>query len=263
MKIFISWSGDRSKYVAEILSDWFEQVLQLAEPWISTDIQKGKRWNDEIANKLSASKVAIIVLTNDNLDSKWVHFEAGAIAQNSDAYVCTLLFDVKPANVEQPLSQFQHTDFTKKDMLKLVKVINSAIGKSGGKSLKEKNIESVFQTFWPQLEEKLSKVPESNSKKATRTDRELIEESLQILRSFRSNSTQTNKSEENLNDVVDYWIEKYAEENDIEHNSLALEDHVENINNYLSPRPEIRLVFESGGHLKKKIKERIDELLPF
>lgn len=266
MKIFISWSGSRSKYIAEILSNWIEQVLQVAEPWISTDIEKGKRWSNEIAEKLSESKVAIIVLTSDNLDSKWVHFEAGAIAQNSDAYVCTLLFDVNPTNVKQPLSQFQHTKFVKSDILKLVKTINNSISKSGGKALKEKNLESVFDTFWPKLEESSSSVPESKTETTQRSDRELIEESLQILRSFKSNrkSSETSETSENeLNEVLDFWIEKYAVENEVEHNSAVLEDHIDNIYKYLSPRPEIQILFKTSKYLKMKIEEQVNKLLPF
>lgn len=82
MKVFLSWSGERSKVVAKSLSEWLEQVLQAVEPWISTDIEKGKRWDGEISQKLEQSKVGIICLTKDNLESTWLHFEAGAISNN-------------------------------------------------------------------------------------------------------------------------------------------------------------------------------------
>jgi hypothetical protein len=81
MLVFISWSGLRSKHVAEALEDWLAQVIQAVEPWISQDIDKGSRWGAEIADRLERSKVGIICLTKNNLNSKWIHYEAGALSK--------------------------------------------------------------------------------------------------------------------------------------------------------------------------------------
>lgn len=263
MKVFLSWSGTRSKYIAMTFSNWLEQVLQAAEPWISTDIEKGKRWSFEISDKLKESKVAIICLTNDNLDSKWIHFEAGAIAKTEDAYVCTFLYKVNPTNVQQPLSQFQNTKYDKDDILKLIKTINTKIGKSGGKSLKENNLESVFATFWPQLEEKLTNVPEPTEMSVERSDRELLEESLQILRIIKNNLSSNYLSNTDQNEIIDFWVEKYAKNRKIEHTSMALQGKEDDCAIYLSQIPEIEKFFGTGDLLRKLIKERINELLPF
>jgi hypothetical protein len=51
--IFISWSGDRSKAIAETLKDWLPRVLQSARPWLSTrDIEKGTRSLSEMNKDL-------------------------------------------------------------------------------------------------------------------------------------------------------------------------------------------------------------------
>lgn len=265
MKVFLSWSGKRSKFIAEALSNWLEQVLQAAEPWISTGIEKGRRFSDEISDKLKESKVAIICLTNDNLDSKWIHFEAGAIAKTDDAHVCTLLYEIKPSDVEQPLSQFQATKFEKNDILNLAKTINSKIGNSGGKSLKEKNLESVFETFWPQLEDKLKKIPlaSKTAPGSSRTDRELLEESLQILRSFKNKSNDTSIGESDKNEIVDYWIERFAIKKQIKHTSIDLKDYVEDIVKFMWPFPEFKIHFNNTDDLKIKVRDRVNDLLPF
>lgn len=264
MKIFISWSGSKSKYIATSLSNWIEQVLQAAEPWISTDIDKGKRWSNEIASKLEDSKVAIICLTNSNLESKWIHFEAGAIAKTKDAHICTFLFDVIPTDVQQPLSQFQATKNNKEDIYKLVKTINTLIGKNGGKSLKDSNLEGVFDTFWPQLEKMLKKVPDQDeTPQVTRTEKDLLEESLQILRGLKNSINTSFLNESDQNEIIDFWIEKYAKNKNVSHDAFSLTGHEELCAKYMSQVPEIKKFFGTGDLLISKIKERIDQLLPF
>ena len=103
MLIFLSWSGDRSKAIAETFTSWISQVIQAADPWISRDIAKGARWGPEVSDRLSSSKVGIVCLTPENLASPWILFEAGALSKTKDAYVCTFLLDLKPADVEEPL----------------------------------------------------------------------------------------------------------------------------------------------------------------
>jgi hypothetical protein len=186
MKVFLSWSGERSKYVAQCLSEWLEKVLQALEPWLSSEIEKGKRWNSEITKKLEQSKVGIICLTKDNLESPWIHFEAGAISKTEDAYLCTFLFDITPANVREPLSSFQATTYTEVDLLKLLSDINRLISKP----LKESSLNDVFKIFWPSLKEKLDATPQGNAQETgIRSERELIEEILQNVRMMVANST--------------------------------------------------------------------------
>jgi TIR domain len=94
MKIFISWSGDRSRLIAEALRDWLRLVIPRSEPWLSKDdIRKGTRWSTELATILEQAQFGIICLTPDNIDRPWILFEAGALSKAlTNAYVCPLLF---------------------------------------------------------------------------------------------------------------------------------------------------------------------------
>src|ERR1043165_153842 len=106
MKIFISWSGNRSRAVAETLRDWIKCVLQATRPWISTrDIDRGSLWFSEINDQLKDTSVGIICLTQENKNRPWILFEAGALAKGlSSNRVCTLLIDLKSADLEDPLA---------------------------------------------------------------------------------------------------------------------------------------------------------------
>ena len=97
-KVFISWSGDSSQKVAETLREWIPSVIQAIDPWVSSqDIKPGNRWSDKIKKELDETSYGIICLTSDNLQSDWMHFEAGALAKSmkEDSKVCPYLFQVK------------------------------------------------------------------------------------------------------------------------------------------------------------------------
>jgi len=60
MKIFISWSGDRSRQVAEALREWLQIVIQKAEPWVSTrDMDRGVVWPSELMKQLQEAQFGI------------------------------------------------------------------------------------------------------------------------------------------------------------------------------------------------------------
>ncbi|OZI08243.1 hypothetical protein BWI93_10270 [Siphonobacter sp. BAB-5385] len=151
MKVFISWSGERSRQVAELLDSWLQCVIQAVDPWVSTHgINSGSVWFLDILNKLSETSVGIICLTKENLNKPWILFEAGAIAKGLQASrVCVLLVDIKDSDVRDPLAQFNNTKPTKDGLLHLVSTINSTLG---DKSIKEKVLTQVFNTYWDQFE---------------------------------------------------------------------------------------------------------------
>ena len=67
MNLFLSWSGSISKDLAEILRDWIPSVIQEVEPFMSSeDIEKGVRWNMDIAKQLEESTIGIICITPED-----------------------------------------------------------------------------------------------------------------------------------------------------------------------------------------------------
>lgn len=192
MMVFISWSGERSNQLGEALKEWLPNVLQSVNPYFTPhDLEKGARWSEDISQKLEEAQIGIICLTEENLKSEWILFEAGALSKKlENSYVCPVLFGINNTDVSGPLKQFQSTTFEKKEFLKLIKIINSRLGE---RKLEGKILDNVFDKWWPDLEEnvnKIMKATENNIENKTpiRSDRELLEEVLLLNRVLAKNS---------------------------------------------------------------------------
>lgn len=190
VRVFISWSGERSKAIAQILHRWLPGVLQAVKPYYSPDdIAKGTRWSSEIARELEASRVGLICLTSDNLFAPWILFEAGALSKNLDqSRVCPILFGVEPSDVSGPLVQFQASRFDREEMKRVVGMMNSELG---DQALAPDVLDSVFEMWWPKLqtlvEEALQARPTDNQAPPSgRSGREILEEILALMRSSDS-----------------------------------------------------------------------------
>src|SRR5688572_11210003 len=111
MKVFISWSGDLSRQVAELLAGWLSSVLQGVQPWLSSaDIEKGSIWFSEIAKEIESVGIGILCLTRDNLTAPWILFEAGALSKGlSKNRVCPLLIKLEHSAIQRPLADFNGT----------------------------------------------------------------------------------------------------------------------------------------------------------
>ncbi|MBE3038160.1 MAG: toll/interleukin-1 receptor domain-containing protein [Chloroflexi bacterium] len=183
-KVFISWSGDLSRKLGEALRNWLPATLQYVKPYFSPDdIEKGAKWNSEIAKELETSNVGVICLTQDNTEKPWILFESGALSKTLDkARVCTLLFNLDAADVKGPLTSFQATRFVREDFKRLVSTINNTAG--DGK-LENSVLESVFDMWWPRLEEQVAeilKTHDKGTKRERRPERDILEEILDLTR---------------------------------------------------------------------------------
>lgn len=187
MKVFISWSGPHSKKCAEILRDWIKCALQASEPWISSkDIDKGTLWFNEISDQLANTSVGIVCLTADNKDKPWILFESGALAKGlSVNKVCTLLIDLKPSDLDAPLSQFNHTTPDQESMKSLLISINKELGDD---ALDDRILDQVFNTYWPNFEEQFAQIEQSKPAKSkgrpVRSSDDLLEEILYTTRTM-------------------------------------------------------------------------------
>ena len=114
-------------------------------------------------------------------------FEAGALSKRIDvSRVCPILFDVENTDLEGPLVQFQTVRFTKDEIYKLICTLNKALKDS---QLDDKVIENVFEKWWPDLNDKVNSIlhkyqksKHNDSESSPRSDREILEEILELSR---------------------------------------------------------------------------------
>lgn len=222
-KVFISWSGDLSNKIAEELRKWLPGVLQFVKPYFTpNDIDKGTRWSTEIAEELENCDVGIICLTKDNIERPWILFEAGALSKKlSKSNVCTLLFNLEPTDISGPLASFRSTKFDKIDFKKLISTINNT---NQDHKLEQTVFDEVYEMWWPKIEQNIKAILESENKVAKakkRSDRDLIEEILELSRAnAERNLRRTNSGRNALSHLVELIAEydfKYNMEKEDEH----------------------------------------------
>jgi hypothetical protein len=161
MKVFLSWSGERSKRVASALADWLPNVIQELEPWMSDrSIAAGERWHEELEEALDACQTAVICVTPENTTSPWLLFEAGALSRAYRQAVAIPLYSgLKPAEAVGPLAQRQGVAATEEGIRNLLNTLN----KRASRPLPPSALDQSFAVWWPGLRGKLQVLEESAS----------------------------------------------------------------------------------------------------
>jgi TIR domain len=184
VKIFISWSGEKSRHVAEALRTWLPTVLAgTVECFVSSqDIRRGERGMDVIAGELLDRDFGIVVLTKDNMSSPWINFEAGALGKSLGiGKVAPVLLDVTRADVEGPISQFQNSLLTDRDDMR--QFIRDLAAMNPG--VPDESVDALFSVKWPELETVIDRAAGMDSPTTSRSTESMLEEVLEHVRSLR------------------------------------------------------------------------------
>jgi hypothetical protein len=269
MKIFISWSKEPSKQVAEALAEWLPDVIQSLKPWVSREIPAGSRWNSEIANELSSTKFGIICVTKVNQHEPWLQFEAGALAKTLDEQtrVCPYLIDMSEGELNGPLVAFQSVRADEVGTRKLVHDIHSAIATKGEAYLTEAQLNKAFDRNWKDLQTKLNALVDKSktpSIKAASIE-EMVTEILTISRETNrqlnaanddSDSIHTGKVNSVRTGKVKRTIELGEGNVSERRNSFSVEGNSEKVITFKEtleslnlPSTRLRFKFDGGTHL--------------
>jgi hypothetical protein len=182
VKVFIGWSGELSRSVAQAVRGWLGRVVQHVDPWMSDeDIKSGERWNDKVSKALDGTEFGIICMTAENREESWLIFEAGALAKHlNTARVVPLCIDLKPAAIKGPLASFQGRELNKDGMRRIVVDLMAF----RDPPMPEAECIEIFEPMWPSLEaaviEAKQKAPASEN--AKRADTDMLEELVERVR---------------------------------------------------------------------------------
>jgi hypothetical protein len=167
MKVFISWSGERSHQVAIALGEWLPLVLHYVKPFVSSEhIEKGQLWGEKLKYALKETQFGIVCATPENPMKPWLLFEAGALsnAMASDR-VAVLLYQCSVSTLSGPLQRFQATSLEDKDdFRKLVLTINNV----WPDPREEKYVNASFDLAYPILSDKIKAIPAVDGNNADR-----------------------------------------------------------------------------------------------
>ncbi len=178
MKIFVCWSGEKSRMVAELFRGWIQNVIQGTDVFLSTQsIEGGALWASEVADNIRDRNFGVAFITQENKRNTWIHFEAGGLFKGlGKARVVPLLVDLTTTDLEPPLSWFQAAQIDSESMLRLVKSINEG---RDDRRISEDILMSSFTKWWSDFEKPFGAIAKaSTSVAAKRQDRELLEELL-------------------------------------------------------------------------------------
>jgi hypothetical protein len=184
LKIFLSWSGGKSRALAEELRDWLPYVVQSVDPFVSTqDISTGARSLNVLASELETASFGIVCLTQQNKLTPWITFEAGAMSKIvNTSKVIPLLLDLRISDLTGPLAQFQAVEAGDKEQIfKMIRAISAV----SPQPLPEDRLKGTFDVFWPRLQERVANLRQPNAEADdhdTRSDRDILEELLALAR---------------------------------------------------------------------------------
>ncbi|OFA03714.1 TIR domain-containing protein [Duganella sp. HH101] len=202
MQIFISWSGEKSKQIGEAFRHWLPEVIQSVRPYFTPDdVAKGQRWAADIAESLHSSQFGLFCLTAENLTAPWLLFEAGAVSKDSrNGKVCPLLFGVDPAQLAGPLLQFQATPYSRDEVFKFMKAVNT----DTNIPLDEIQLSRAFNRCWSELDEKIQAIlatEVTDQSPPLRSMQDMVEETLSIVRAISQNPASSS-----TDDGINHWL---------------------------------------------------------
>lgn len=157
MKVFISWSGTRSKLAASAFRDYCDACLPGIDCFMSdVEITSGERWQDAVAKGLEEASTGVVFVTPENKEKPWILFESGALSKQVTNAVHIVRFDLQPEQLPRPLSQFQSPECSVEGFDDVL----NAIWKDGySRTITSHLFEKYKSTFAYGLAEQIAEIP--------------------------------------------------------------------------------------------------------
>lgn len=151
--VFLSWSGDQSKKIAEAFEELFKAVFApTIRCFLSTkNIGAGARSIGELFRALEKCNYGVCFINSENAKAPWIQFEAGALSKIiDDSRVMVLLLEENSINnlFGTPLGEFQHKLFNKEDIRSIFEEIIKIFDYSDDKDSFLQRFDSSWSDFY-------------------------------------------------------------------------------------------------------------------
>lgn len=186
LKVFISWSLEHSRQVAEVLHKWLPQICQRATPFMSSeDIEAGSTPYSRITDELADTSFGVLCVTRQNQHRQWLNFEAGALAKyvnNDTSRVVPLLVDLPTADLTGPLTMFQAVNADEAGIRKIALAMNNQLDEP----MERLQVETSVNVFWPLIKADLDSIgtPPDEKLVIERSQPDMLGEILQTVRNL-------------------------------------------------------------------------------
>jgi hypothetical protein len=182
MDVFLSWAGDSSKALATLMYEFLPVVVQECVPWMSAyDILAGQPWDPQLEAALKRAAFGVLCITPQNQASTYLHYEAGAIANQVGGQnrVCPLLIGgLTPPQLAQPLGRFQGKLADEQGIWELVQSLNTI----AERPIEGPRLRKAFEGQWVQLQTEIAAIKLDTTAPIRRSPEDLLDETLQHIR---------------------------------------------------------------------------------
>lgn len=143
-KIFLSWSGDKSKACAELFLRFLSKCVEKQFVFFSQrNLRGGDEWRQRLSEELQQSLIVIAFLTKENInDSSWITSETASVYfANEDTKIFPILIDLKeseiPTNSPWNNGPFALIQFTALETYSLINML--------------RDIQELFSENWKEI----------------------------------------------------------------------------------------------------------------
>ena len=157
MQIYFSWSGETSYRIALSLRELINTIFPRLDLWVPPDdIQDGKRWSSKLTRYLDETSIGVVCVDPTNYLSRWLHFEAGAIAKSiENENIRLVYFGLTAEDIQGPLAKFDGFNIKKDEILTFLEVIRSNMDHF---TISYMELRANFDLHWTSFESKLAKL---------------------------------------------------------------------------------------------------------
>lgn len=144
-RLFICWSKERSKRMAEMLHETLKEQSLGLDSFVSTvSIESGKPWFTEVEVNLREAHDVLVCVTPENCQSHWMHFEAGFVASRARRVFVYCLPGATEL-LDGPISQYQVNIADKKGTEALFAAVSDKTEIEDFDELWEKHLERTLE----------------------------------------------------------------------------------------------------------------------